>query len=549
MMPNMKQKISPLNTNLILSAEAALEKVKKLIDAQIDFNKNLMKSLLSSNNLEVCEILISMYADLSHIPKLNTVPKHEMVAFLKQTLIKNIIVDIQSFNKLQQYAISSPDLEYLFLKIHCDHQVTLSGLKQTSAAAYKEVFSFFYSGLNLKKIIKHITKNLVNKNSAVFVDVNVLSEMLTLLTPHVGAHCLHFQNKETIAVNEEGYSYILKKPLYKNYDKQIAALPSYNPYYPDLNSLLAQYIYIHLRSPDTSKNFSDNYLSFYENQKSVYQLEEQIENMLKQARSFDLNAKKENENQLIFNKSVQLLPKTSEKERLDVSTLIINNADTKSIDPVSINREKITAEFHQSLNVSNGLSIDAGVSSSESSEIQNGKKELVAEDDDVLCNSYAINHYGLFSKNYKKESEKTVEKYNTLNLNKEHEDTFKKVFNLIPYDYIKLRALVNLALALGATIKTTGANRCRIEIKNIYANLLVNESQITKSLENANVCDKATVTMHGGGHRSTRSQNNDADKAPQYLINQFQAAFTRAGFTPESLGLNHDNEKSQSIKY
>ena len=44
--------------------------------------------------------------------------------------------------------------------------------------------------------------------------------------------------------------------------------------------------------------------------------------------------------------------------------------------------------------------------------------------------------------------------------------------------------------------------------------------------------------MHGGGHRSTRSQNQDADKAPDYLINQFRAAFNRAGYTPDNLGLD-----------
>ncbi|CDZ76489.1 hypothetical protein BN59_00758 [Legionella massiliensis] len=100
------------------------------------------------------------------------------------------------------------------------------------------------------------------------------------------------------------------------------------------------------------------------------------------------------------------------------------------------------------------------------------------------------------------------------------------------YDTINLRALVNLTLNFGGVIKKTSSNRCRIEIQNIYAFICVPEEALARA------CNTATVVMHGGGHRSTRSQNNDRENAPDYLIEQFKDAFTRAGFTQVNLGLN-----------
>ena len=104
----------------------------------------------------------------------------------------------------------------------------------------------------------------------------------------------------------------------------------------------------------------------------------------------------------------------------------------------------------------------------------------------------------------------------------------------LPYETINLRALVKLTLNFGGEIETTGANRCRMKIKNIYAFIAVPQEALEKA------CNSATVTMHGGGHRATRSQNHDRGNAPDYLVEQFKDAFTRAGFTPVNMGLSMD---------
>ena len=73
-----------------------------------------------------------------------------------------------------------------------------------------------------------------------------------------------------------------------------------------------------------------------------------------------------------------------------------------------------------------------------------------------------------------------------------------------------------------------------MKIKNIYAFIAVPQEALEKA------CNSATVTMHGGGHRATRSQNHDRGNAPDYLVEQFKDAFTRAGFTPVNMGLSMD---------
>ncbi|CDZ78461.1 hypothetical protein BN59_02771 [Legionella massiliensis] len=170
------------------------------------------------------------------------------------------------------------------------------------------------------------------------------------------------------------------------------------------------------------------------------------------------------------------------------------------------------------------------------------EKEEGEEDEAETASIYTTIYAPLKHKKSKRQEAAQPEKpqENTLNLNKDHLDTFMKVFGLIPYDSINLRALVNLTLEFGGVIKKTGANRCRIEMKNIYAFILAPIEEVAPSTT-------ATVTMHGGGHRSTRSQNHDRNKAPDYLIEQFREAFTRAGFTPANLGLENSANYVSSL--
>lgn len=536
MQTNMKQKISSKNTEIV-TPEVCLEKIKKLIDAQLDFNKNLANSLLFGSEQDVCEIIISMFADLSKIPKLEKKPESKIIAGIKKGLINNILGDIKLFNQLQKYASGTYDLEHLFLKINSNYQCSFSELYKHSNDTIKNIFCCFYTGSNLKNILKKINTNMNTKNCAIFSDINVLSEMLTLLTPHASDYCIKFTN-EVEVISKKGYTYVVEKPVNWMRNLQLSSLPDNSPYYPELHALIREYLSIDstLIQQQESTDCSDDYVLLYEKKKLQYSLIAKIEEILKEAQFFHLNARKQNEEKPILKKPAKpllaKLPVPPEKELLKISALMVSNNENMSpifdsIQPVL--RENEITTISEQKNVDFSLS-DPLIFNSETDEV---KKEKEA-----FCDNPAIDHYRLFSKASKKEPETVKTQSNILNLNKDHEDTLKKTFNLIDYDYIKLRALVNLAVALGATIKTTGANRCRIEMKNIYAHLLINETDITQSLENKTKCDKATVTMHGGGHRSTRSQNNDSDKAPQYLVDQFRAAFTRAGYTPENLLIN-----------
>ena len=143
--------------------------------------------------------------------------------------------------------------------------------------------------------------------------------------------------------------------------------------------------------------------------------------------------------------------------------------------------------------------------------------------------------YSLYAKQASQETESL--KKNILNLKEEHQMTLKAVFD----DQCKtwpLRALVNLVRALGGEIKATASNRCRIEIKNIYAHLLMPSEDLLPL--SSQLSQKATVTWHGSA-----KQKKNKRGAPAYLIAQFRAALERVGYTPKTLGLDQKTDHAK----
>lgn len=522
----MKEKHPIVHHNAMSNPQICLENVKKLIDAQIEFNHGLADQLVKSQNKrEVCEIILSMHLNLAKTPKPIIIPEDEIFKLYKQIFIKATIHDLYEFQRLKSCADDNPDLDHLYLKIHCLLQEQLINLESTPEKECKAILSHFYNGKNLKLALKQRIRNHSKNstNSAISADISVLNEMLTLLEPHVSAYCLKFKNSLKILGSVDNKGYINLQNIEKDvhFNQKIQVLLNNYPNYPELHSLLMQY-YSFQPNVDPTLRIDENVLTLFKTMKNRDSIKEKIEKILLELKT--PLSETDAEKKVPENNAMQKEPdKNCENNLIEQELPLAICLETE--------KEK-AASFPIELRTTDSMLT-----------LEETHEEFGSEYEDEFDEKAPINPYYMFSKKNKKEPVQPKAKHNVLNLKKEHQNTLLEVFDLLPYDYIKLRALVNLTQALGGTMKTSGANRCRIELKNIYAHVLMDGTELTQTHNNENVCNKATVTMHGGGHRSTRSQNNDADKAPDYLIKQFRAAFIRAGFTPENLGLNLENDQ------
>ncbi|WP_131793495.1 hypothetical protein [Legionella brunensis] len=565
--------------------ESSLDKVKKHLDAQIEYNRFLMERLLRGKSEDIFEIVASMFLDLSEVPRSIKLPPSNILEELKKEFITHIVADLKEYQRLKDCANKGTNLDYLYLSIHFTCKNWLLGVQNTQPKKLELLLSHLYSGNDLKKKVKEILYRIHTKSlkSPLMAEIFNLSEILSILEPEVSHDCLRFKDDIQIIQDKDMTVISITEEAMSGKSKKIIQFLDKNPSNLEFLSLVEKWIEANnkLKTAEVSSNLNDSYLVTFERMKIKYQVEDEINRFLQEAaaRQKDskiaetLEAPKDvGENQSEIGLSSQ--PSKSRKKVRERGNHPVKMGKQEAIlqsEKTSVERlEEIEKPLKSSYSMKEAVieppkdqleqdMLPQLPSSSHvetihfnSTTVQEADISITSlkhEEDEEKLNENVetytyVQDYTLFAKKndarQQQQKDDKKPKRNVLNLNKEQQETYLKVFDLMPYESINLRALVNLTQALGGTLKTTGANRCRIELKNIYAHLLVPEEALAKA------CDKATVTMHGGGHRSKSSQNNDREKAPDYLISQFKAAFIRAGYTPINLGLNSDITSNES---
>lgn len=506
-----------------------IDSIKKDIDALIDYNKSLIKRVAYGSKEEVFEIMISMFLDLSEMPtKLRKEISDELIKSLKTQTIDHILSDLRIYEYLNQSIKNDTNVDHLYLRLFLTHKIWLAGVDSTSIKKFEEILSYLYGGAELARQTKEMAKRIKSRDakSPLMAEMNALQQMLVTLQPEVSPLCLrlieetvvHYENKTVkIELEPEATNWQNKKTLQflrKNPDKELINLLTKNiEVTKSINS-----VFKHDR-------LQENYVAMFENMKVKYEIEDQMilrrKKIEAKNRVLEIQTNRDVEVSEAKDNQAQA-EQVSDKKSAQTSVV-----ESKIISPVPENKLDNELSNSQASDTSNIPlpTVEESVTKVNEEVIKDEKQEESYE-------SFQSSNYAFFPKKEKTiPQQKAKPKHNVFNLNKDQQDIYLKVFDKIPYDSINLRALVNLTQAFGGTFKTTGSNRCRIEMKNIYAHLLVPEEALEKA------CDKATVTMHGGGHRSKRSLNNDRENAPDYLIEQFKNAFIRAGYTPANAGL------------
>lgn len=563
-----------------------LEKVKKIIDAQCEFNQLLAKQILTDNNKFV-RILASFYIkDLSIInfDKVLEKAPPSSIQMLKQGLARGTLNDLRDYRLLRnifqnESDLENVDVEHLYFSVFLMYRMVTMDLQATPLGIMKRALSFF--GIEENKIKKLAKKELAARlthkadNSSI-TDIKCLEEILALLSPFVSHEFEDFlQNIQVESDKGSNYFSFSSEFLVKNNHlvdqcKKLSSLMTEDHNYK-INDLGYQHIVLshfmdYLKAYDAILNVVSSGLDttcksiickFFKDYKLFYQLEQTVRQEIKDLiqnyntdqqvldqKSFPRNKKhnlalekkKETQEASLDIKDIKgdvedqlqdQLPALIGKEEQQKMKEFISENDTETSD-------KFVSEKNDIPPVRKNVEIKVDPSIPTENNDNNADTNLNSEKKSAT----------VFFKSKKEKRKNTSEKTNEplsavlsrkYPLNKEQQETFLDLFSAgtIP---LGLRDLINLAQACGGTLTKTGANRCRIELENIYAHLLID----SKSLEAATTQNTVTITLHGGGHRQHRSQNHDRGEAPSYLVEQFKSAFTRAGITPSAFGMISD---------
>ncbi|MGQ3890059.1 hypothetical protein ACQUW5_13640 [Legionella sp. CNM-1927-20] len=580
----MKQLFFSANSISSEGKEASfLEEIRRINEALLQYNRNLYTQLRKSKiKEEIFEIICAMYCNLSQLPEVRKVPDNKIFEEVKAAVLQGLREDVARYTQYKIY-LERNQIDELYLSMRLTAQFIRTQSQSSNTNTVEYLFSFFYTGKELKKKVRQACNG--KHISPVMAEYLELQKTIKLLEPLVSSACLKFEEEvkcvdaqivENGRIREAGRIdtgniKLEKSKTYKRARKYLEENPHpSNPIYIQLKSLIEKYKEC-LTSKESqqgnpSKDLHDNYIALFNRIKPKYALEAEIDSLLKMAveektiavqvaeDKSHLRHSKQAEHGLIHQHSELTIGQT--QSTTSTATLEDKTSGTNLTVVSEFASGEVMEVREQKEEASMAENADAGI---EDKSPEEEEEEVVEERIEELglakSEQTGDNLIGKdkFYTSYSKQTQKhnttkkvlPETKYNVLNLKEEHQETLKKVFDLLEYKTMSLRELVSLAFALGGKLTSTGANRCRLEIENIYAHLLVDRESI--EVASANLASTATVTWHGGGHRSTRSQNS-AKGVPNYLIEQFRSAFERAGYTPKNLGLNVTTSPNRNCK-
>lgn len=503
--------------------QTPVDKISKLIDAQLDFNKLLMKQLMLGKPQERIKVFASFFLELSDIPTELNKNALSVVDAQKKDCIVKIVADIHEYEAIKKMISSSPDeIDQLYLYIYATLEADIFGLQNTNKKNFENFVSKLFISKPSNKMVNKIFNGIVKGSyeNSTNIEVKIKKEMLGLLYPHISSCCKDFMGLFKFDLREGGdfnmdipKSYLKGSAdfigeLYENVSKfknnELYRLSKYA-------CAIAEKM---VSGQTSSKSLPDVYIEIYQLYavgQAVYNAANEIIKML---------AMLEEQNNIAVSQNVM----AEELKSLSASVIEVEEKKEEKIihDSHSVSSTEVQSEVVDSVEKEENLSLPENAIKIEEEKEGYSFHKFFGPKNKTAAKSIEI-------KNKEKLIQIDMKKFESYK--DDHHVTFLKVFGKIEYESISLRELINLVLALNGTIETTGANRCRIEIGGIYAYCLMSGESVKELPQNQ--CQKATITFHGSAQKQKKSQQQDG--APHYLVEQFKAAFERVGFTPDSL--------------
>lgn len=552
---------SEAETLLANHKASPVERTQKYLDAEYAYKKLLVEKLLDKSiaQNELMEIFFSQWIDICAMPlKLHKKFQEEkFIQDLKEMGKKRILDELKDCQRLINSA-KQDDVDYIYLNIF--FQCRMEQIEVDSSLTkknVKKILAYLYQERDVKKPFKKMMKSIHSrdKNAPAMAGIHFKEKILAILEPEISAECVQFLHDMKVDIVENTYAIVVDSEA----DKRIYGLREIKPLEQCLPNMEAQNLInafkLAVQALDQGLivhgqgSINTRYILYFDLMKKLYAVERQIHAFLAEFKKQEQEA----QDKIAATVSTSIVSDKVGIRAVEVSLHIDSIPEVEAslpIETAALSKEKGCLPLAEETMPVGAAAPKLQSMENVPTEIPDGKEkdeeaeEKKEEKEEDVEQVYTTFFQSFASKDKKRKQPISLQpQSNVLDLKKEHLDTYLKVFGLKTYDSINLRALVNLTTQVfGGVIKKSGANRCRIKMKNIYAFILAPQ----EALEN--VAKTATVTMHGGGHRSVASQNNDREKAPDYLIHQFRSAFERAGFTPVHLGLEHYQETGSPLR-
>ncbi|WP_419418403.1 hypothetical protein ACNVED_07500 [Legionella sp. D16C41] len=553
--------------------------INKMLDAQIDYNKLLYKQIYNGSTEEAYEIMASLYIDLEDCPEPVNQINDEVFKLVKQETMTQIIEDLKDYKVMKQHVADTGNIDYLYVSMYLSYNILLNNLYKINAKSIRAVLSHFFKDPVLEQKTRKALENINNKTSDITLEIRALNQALKSLEAHVSPHCLRLFDEIEICNIQESASYAaigisFKKSAFNSKIQRNAE--QFLIKYPDNNSLRelikqCDSAIDELTAPVDSKgDIFVNTITVFERMKHKYEVEARLETLLNQLKQEE----KQRQLQAVVTLSPilpsankqppEIAPTHPEKTPATLANLNKKEPPAKNYQPdIKPNEEPALSESITQPDAKEGKDQDDTVSASTKNESKQEKDNATStltknegkQEKTQHKVVYTQPHYSHFNTKPKVNEVSASKPQSAQKIfikgfhNTQHEET---LLNLFTDKQVRIKqqvpkpskkALIALCEALNGQIVTTGANRCRISINNIHAHILLPGKKAKKNAkktsektaQKTNECKKATVTMHGGGQSAKPSQRQR--ETPDYLIGQFQSALTRAGYTPDSLGL------------
>jgi|GEM_PF-4744221 len=516
--------------------DSPLDIVRKSIEAQLSYNQGLITQAMKSSHQELVDLMLSEFVNLDELPRLKE-PNERFSKIPQKALLKTVITaavkNIKNLQGMQALAMENR-LDHLYLSIFFSYKELRNCVNDAlNDNMIETMLGLYFPPEIAKKKNKQFMKNI--SKTPLLDEANELAVLLNTLEPEISAHCHRYINE--IKIDALGASLTAIKADNNKLNNRLSKIRHLRHQYPsavELQNLCMAYEFgvSNLGRIKTSDP-GEYLLVVFDNFKPLYELEFTIKKLVHNLIMLNSQVETPLVSPPTPYKSIPVkrsTPKNPNKLMHSTATHC-PVVDMPSVEPnKTINENEITQ------NAAINDSVVENLPSSLPNEIAEQKTEetIVEYREKDESENYTDGHFyqPYYKKDFRLKKSAIVAQTNILSLKGEVKDTFLQLFGLMPYDSMSLRSLVNLTYQFKGKMTTTGNNRCRIELENIYAYVTTPKEALTRA------CSTSTVTMHGGGHRSKKSLNNDRDKAPDYLVNQFKNAFIRAGLTPANLGLD-----------
>lgn len=129
-------------------SKTPVEIVKKYVDAQIEYNNFLKERLTHGKQEEIFEIFLSLFLDLSEVPRLVKIPPKTILQKNVGEFIGHIEADLEEYERIKTCLDTHTTVDQLYLTIYFTYKQWLFGIDDITSKKLKTYYPMYMTGMS-----------------------------------------------------------------------------------------------------------------------------------------------------------------------------------------------------------------------------------------------------------------------------------------------------------------------------------------------------------------------------------------------------------------